>query len=63
MKRLLRLPEVEQNTGFKRANIYKQIKLGNFPKPVKIGSRAVAWRESDIQGWIDSRTSEGGAAK
>lgn len=26
-----------------------------FPKPIKIGRRAVAWRESEIREWIDGR--------
>jgi predicted DNA-binding transcriptional regulator AlpA len=29
------------------------MKAGKFPKPVKIGDRAVAWLQSDIQAWQD----------
>jgi len=32
---------------------------GTFPKPVKIGKRAVAWPESVIRQWIAERM-EGG---
>lgn len=49
--RLLRMPEVEAQTGFKRSWIYQQIKAGEFPRPRKTGKRAVAWREADIEDW------------
>jgi prophage regulatory protein len=29
---------------------------GAFPKPVKLGTRKVAWRESDIAAWIEDRS-------
>jgi prophage regulatory protein len=53
--RLIRLPEVESLTGYKRSRIYDFVKSGNFPQPLKIGPRATAWIESEIQGWINER--------
>jgi predicted DNA-binding transcriptional regulator AlpA len=35
---------------------------GAFPKPVKLGAKAVAWRLSDILDWIDSLSVGGGDA-
>jgi prophage regulatory protein len=29
---------------------------GTFPKPVKLGKRAVGWRASDIAAWLESRS-------
>ena len=55
--RLLRRREVEEITALSRSTIYRMVKTGQFPQPVKIGSRAVRWRLSDINAWIDSRTS------
>lgn len=52
-KTLLRLPQVMEKTGLKRATIYLHIKQNTFPKQFKIGQRAVAWLESDIDAWID----------
>lgn len=54
MDRLLRSREVEQVTGFRRSTIYSWMKKGLFPKPLRIG-RAIAWRERDIQKWMDER--------
>jgi len=50
-ERLIRLPEVEQTTGLNRNLIYN---LPDFPKPIKISTRATAWLESEIQLWIKS---------
>ena len=56
--RLLRRPEVEARTGLRRAAIYSAIKAGKFPRPVRIGDRAVAWSEAEIDGWIAERIAE-----
>ena len=55
--RLLRCRDVEENTSLSRSAIYRLMKAGQFPRPVKIGSRAVRWRLSDIEAWMDSKTS------
>ncbi|WP_370613373.1 AlpA family transcriptional regulator [Citrobacter portucalensis] len=52
--RLIRLPEVLERTGYGKAWIYRLINDGKFPAPVKIGSRAVAFVESEIDTWIQS---------
>ncbi|HGM6757417.1 TPA: helix-turn-helix transcriptional regulator [Serratia marcescens] len=52
-KRLIRLPEVLNKTGFCKAWIYRLISRGDFPAPVKIGERAIAFIESEIDEWID----------
>jgi prophage regulatory protein len=51
----LRRPEVERRTGLKRSTLYAKIKNGDFPSPVKLGARAVAWPESEINTWLSER--------
>jgi len=50
--RLIRLPEVLHKTGYKKAWIYRLISENRFPKPIKLGSRAVAFIEGEIEQWI-----------
>ena len=57
-ERFLRLPEVEQRTGMKKSAIYAGAKAGTFPHPIRLSSRCVAWRESEIQQWIAQRIAE-----
>ena len=51
----LRRAEVEAKTGFKRAHIYNLIKQGQFPKPMRLGVRAVGWDSREIDEWIAER--------
>lgn len=59
IERLIRRREVEAHTGLARSTIYEFVAEGKFPPPVHIGARAVAWRESDVAEWIESRTPHG----
>lgn len=56
--RICRRPDVENMVGLSRSTIYAMIAEGRFPKPVKLGKRAVGWRESDVNAWLNSRTTE-----
>lgn len=62
-QKLLRLPNVEAVTGYKRSTIYRLIKQGGFPAPISLGARASAWIEDEISDWIQKRIKEsrGGA--
>ncbi|MGG6136315.1 helix-turn-helix transcriptional regulator [Pantoea allii] len=51
--KLIRLPAVIERTGFSRSWIYELINQKQFPQPIKIGSRAVAFIESEIDQWIE----------
>lgn len=57
--RLLRLRDVISTVGMKRSWILQKVNEGKFPKPIKLGDRANAWRESDIIEWIERRASTG----
>ena len=56
--RVLRRPEVEKMTALSRSAIYRMMKAGAFPKPVRLGIGAVAWVESEIDQWIRDRIDE-----
>jgi prophage regulatory protein len=58
---LLRRPEVEARTGLSRSTLYDWMKRGEFPEPEKLGARIVAWRESDVTAWLESRETRGAA--
>jgi len=53
--KLLRLEAVISLIGMKRSWILQKTKDGEFPKPIKLGERAIAWRESDISDWVATR--------
>ena len=51
-QRLLRAPEVEARTGLSKTQRFYLMRDGKFPKSIKIGARAVAWIESEIDEYI-----------
>ncbi|HEX4078246.1 MAG TPA: AlpA family transcriptional regulator [Rhizomicrobium sp.] len=53
--RILRRREVELRIGLSRSTIYEGIAQGEFPKPIKLGKRAVGWPESVIVAWLEGR--------
>jgi prophage regulatory protein len=40
-------------TSFSVSSIYRLCNEGKFPKKIKIGSRSVGWRESDVIDYIN----------
>jgi len=60
--RFLRLAEVRNRVGYGRATIYRLMTAGEFPLSYSLGARAVAWLESDIDAWIESRVNRQGAS-
>ena len=51
IKKMYRLPEVMDMTGLSRSSIYLRISTNEFPKPVKLGRRAVGRPEDTIIAW------------
>ena len=51
IKRIYRLPDVMNLTGLSRSSIYLRVSTNEFPKPIKIGRRAVGWTEDSIITW------------
>ncbi|AVP33472.1 helix-turn-helix transcriptional regulator [Acinetobacter indicus] len=56
--RLIRRKEVQQKTGLGASSIYALMQKDEFPKPITLSTRRVAWIESDIEKWILERISK-----
>lgn len=56
--RFLRLSDVKLTTGLSRSHIYQLAAKGEFPKPIKLGEKASAWIESEVQAWMASRIAD-----
>ena len=56
-ERLIRLPEVKRRVGLGRSTIYRFMESGTFPKAYKLGPRAIAWSEAEVDNWICKRLS------
>ena len=58
MERIMRTPEVVEVTGLSKTTIWRRVRSGDFPPPLKLGNlatRSIGWKEGEIERWIDSR--------
>jgi prophage regulatory protein len=54
--RILRRRQLEARLAIGRSTIYDWLRSDpTFPRPVKIGCRAVGWVESEINDWLARR--------
>ena len=52
---VLRKAAVLAMIGMRSTWLHETVKAGNFPKPIRLGSRAIGWRRSEIENWLKSR--------
>ena len=54
--RVVRPREVRELLGnISKSTLWRWIAKGQFPRPMKLGERAVGWRQSTLNEWLDSR--------
>lgn len=58
--KILRRTQVEERIGLSRSTLYAMIAEGTFPKPIRIGKRAVGWTESSLNDWLTSKQVDAG---
>ena len=55
MDRIMRMKELTTLIGLSRPTLYEMMRDGIFPRPIQLGRRAVGWRESVINEWLETR--------
>ena len=55
MPRLLTLRDVTAATALSRSAVYALMAESRFPKPIRIGARAVRWVEQEVLDFIATR--------
>lgn len=53
--RFISLKDVIGMVGICKAQVYKLIGLGRFPKQILIGSRCARWSEKEVQSWMENQ--------
>jgi prophage regulatory protein len=57
-KKLIRIADVKGMTGISKSHIYLLASKGEFPKPIKLGERSVAWVKDEVEAWVASRIAQ-----
>ena len=47
-------PETQAPLPFSAPTLWRKVKAGTFPKPVKLSDRVTAWKVGDVRAWIAS---------
>lgn len=55
LRSFLRLKQVTTLTGMSRSWLYEAIRRGEFPAPILLGARAVAWDSEAVANWQERR--------
>jgi prophage regulatory protein len=59
--RILRPPTVRARLGVSTTTLYRWVRQGLFPRPLKLGPRLTGWPEATFDAWVASRdVSHGG---
>ena len=59
---ILRVKSVLAATGLSRTTLWRRVRSGDFPRPLRLGgpkSRCVGWRAEEIAAWLESRERTG----
>lgn len=52
--KFLPLKDVQATVAKSRSQIYKEIKLGEFPRQIRLSPRRVAWVASEIEAHVEA---------
>lgn len=54
-ERLISMKQVLERVPVTKAQVYRWIRAGTFPKQVSLGPQTIAFREAEVDEWIRSR--------
>jgi len=52
LPQIFRRKDLEERLKLSRSSIYAMMAEGEFPKPIRLGRRAVGWLSDDIEKWL-----------
>jgi len=53
---IFRIKTVCEITGLPKSTVYAKMLNGEFPRPVKLGRRAVGWKSEELKAWISKQS-------
>ncbi|MBX3476683.1 MAG: AlpA family phage regulatory protein [Brevundimonas sp.] len=53
----VRMKELVDRCGISKAEIYRLIKLGRFPRQRRLSHKVSVWVRSDVEEWLNRRAS------
>lgn len=54
---MLRISEVCRRSGLSKSQVHRMVNENDFPQPIRLSKRAVAWVASEVEKWMQDRIS------
>jgi prophage regulatory protein len=55
LTQIINIGAVCEALGISKPTLYRAIRRGDFPRPIKLSPMRVGWRAEDVKRWIDVR--------
>jgi predicted DNA-binding transcriptional regulator AlpA len=49
---------VEKGINYSRDHLRRKCKAGEFPKPIPISDKRIAWDETEVEAWLAAKARE-----
>lgn len=54
-ERIIRKSELSRMLGLSHPTIWRKVKDGELPAPIRLGKNSIGWKLSEVNAWLDSR--------
>ena len=54
-KKFIVLPQVQEIIPYSASHIWRLERSGQFPRRVRLGGNRVAWLQSEVNSWVESK--------
>lgn len=51
----LRVSALAPRLGISKNQIWRLVRQGKFPKPIKLSEKVTVWKADDVLAWLDSK--------
>lgn len=55
LKKLLPMTRVIEITSLSKSTVWRALRAGEFPRPIRLSARRLAWVAADIEAWVAGR--------
>jgi len=55
VEKFLMLPQVQEIVPYSASHIWRLERSGKFPQRVRLGGNRVAWLQSEVNSWVESK--------
>jgi prophage regulatory protein len=55
VEKFLMLPQVREIVPYSASHIWRLERSGQFPQRVRLGGNRVAWLQSEVNSWVESK--------